>query len=290
MSDNPKISVVMPVWNGGKYVREAIDSILNQTFSDFEFIIIDDGSTDQTIAIIESYDDPRIRLFKREHEGIVSALNFGVEHARADWIARQDADDLSHPRRFEWQWRAVHRQNGTVLCYGNADYIDENGGRALVRESHFARTQALLRVLMLFKCPIIHTSVLFNKDAFSAAGGYLQEERHAEDYGLWGRMLADGRFAPVSKRLVRFRVHPESISNKCGTEQSSLTIKLRRQHSRLFSGLDDNAAQRMSERMQSGKFVDWVAGCFAYLRSTPYAFSVEMLGWMGSQGIRRIIK
>ena len=108
MTDAPLISVLMPVWNGEEYLRESIDSILGQTFSNFEFIVIDDGSTDSTPEILRSYQDPRLRIFRLEHAGIVSALNFGVDQAQTGWIARQDADDVSDPRRLEFQWREVN--------------------------------------------------------------------------------------------------------------------------------------------------------------------------------------
>src|ERR1700690_1943654 len=111
----PCISVVMPVWNGETFLREAIDSILSQTFADFELIIVDDGSTDGTAKILASYPDARLRVFRLDHAGIVVALNFGAAQARGTWIARQDADDISWPGRLEAQWKALQLNPHAVL-------------------------------------------------------------------------------------------------------------------------------------------------------------------------------
>ena len=101
----PRISIIMPVWNGEKFIAAAVDSLLAQTFTDFELLVIDDGSTDHTPEILRGYTDPRVRIFRLDHAGIVVALNHGLAQARADWIARLDADDLSLPRRLELQWQ-----------------------------------------------------------------------------------------------------------------------------------------------------------------------------------------
>ena len=109
----------MPVWNGERHLREAVDSILNQTFPDFEFIILDDGSTDSTPEILQEYEskDARIKIIKLNHEGIVVALNRGVAEAKTDWIARMDCDDIAHPERIERQWTAIRKRQKTVLCH-----------------------------------------------------------------------------------------------------------------------------------------------------------------------------
>jgi glycosyltransferase involved in cell wall biosynthesis len=122
---NPLVSVVMPVWNGEKYLAPAIAGILAQTFGDFEFIIVDDGSSDSTPAILQSYADPRIRVIRLDHVGIVTALNCGIAQARGAWIARQDADDISLPRRLEMQWAALARNPKAVLSHTDVEYIFE---------------------------------------------------------------------------------------------------------------------------------------------------------------------
>src|SRR4051812_43727318 len=119
----PKISIVMPVWNGEKYLRETMDSVLKQTFGDFEFIVIDDGSQDATMTILESYNDKRIRVLRQQHGGIVKALNAGVAHAQAAWIARQDADDVSLPTRLEKLFAVTRQKNDAVLVYSDVELI-----------------------------------------------------------------------------------------------------------------------------------------------------------------------
>ncbi len=109
----------MPGWNGETYLREAIDSILGQTFRDFEFLILDDGSTDSIPSIMAEYAklDPRIRIIPLDHQGIVIALNRGVQEARADWNARMDCDDIARPEHFARQWEAAQAKPGAVLCH-----------------------------------------------------------------------------------------------------------------------------------------------------------------------------
>lgn len=107
----PLISVIMPVWNAAPYLQEALDGILNQSFRDFELIAVDDGSTDESVSIIESYKDPRIRLIQQGRKGFVAAVNRGAAEARAEWIARHDADDISQPERLERQWELVRKRS-----------------------------------------------------------------------------------------------------------------------------------------------------------------------------------
>src|SRR5947208_1991791 len=138
----PKISVVMPVWNGEEFVGAAIESILTQTFPDFELIIVDDGSTDATPEFVGSYDDSRLKYHRLEHAGIVVALNFGVSVARADWIARQDVDDIALPQRFQMQWKAIQAHSDAVLSYADASLIGQDS--AALRQPRLPTTKALL--------------------------------------------------------------------------------------------------------------------------------------------------
>lgn len=285
MEHIPKISVVMPVWNGEKYIREAIDSILNQTYGDFEFIIIDDGSTDQTIEIIDSYDDSRIRLFKRDHEGIVSALNFGVGQARAEWIARQDADDVSLPERFKRQMRLL-KNSEAVLCYGACEMIGTPSGG---RTPYVARTKALLSLQMCIRCPIVHTSVLFSKTTFLKAGGYLEEERHAEDFGLWGRMLKQGNTIGIRQPIVLFREHAESISKQKADVQAAIAEKLCVQHCQQFCGLDAASGADTAAGLKSTEPTVWLKSCLKFIRQAKL-FNFELGAWCLSQTLRRGFK
>ena len=127
----------MSVYNGEKYLREAIDSILNQTFKDFEFIIVNDGSTDNSLKIIKSYNDPRITIINQKNTGLAKALNEGIKIAKGKFIARMDADDISEPERFKKEYKFMHVHDECVALGTNAIIIDENGNNLYITELAF---------------------------------------------------------------------------------------------------------------------------------------------------------
>lgn len=287
---SPAISVLMPVWNGAEYLREAIDSILNQTFSNFEFIVIDDGSTDSTPSILDSYKDPRLKVFRQEHAGIVSTLNFGVTQAQGDWIARQDADDVSHPRRLELQWLSVQERPDVTLCHTNFQILDGH----IVRRApaRFPRSKALVALRLCFQCPIVHSTVMFRKSAFYKAGGYKPEERHAEDYSLWARMIEDGGFVGIPRSLVSLRIHSESVSRQNQEIQFRLTKQIGIRQCQRFMQLSPVEAGRAHEalvhRTETGNWKEWfwlLAHCVPRMRRK----SAEMFLWLALQTARRLV-
>lgn len=239
---NPLVSVVMPVWNGEKYLAPAVDSILAQTFRNFEFIIVDDGSTDDTSNILKSYSDSRLQVHRLNHTGIVTALNHGIAHARSAWIARQDADDVSLPQRLEKQWVALKRSPQAVLAHTAVEFIGE--GSAGIGQARVPRSRSLTALRLCCQCPIVHSTTMFLKDAALAAGGYRQEERHAEDFALWGRLLAENEFVCLPERLVHFRVHPESVSRQNLETQAMLARKIAITHCEKFLQLNQDDATR----------------------------------------------
>lgn len=243
-TDKPLISVVMPVWNGETYLREAVDSILNQTFRDFEFLILDDGSTDSTPRILAEYAnrDPRIRIIPLDHQGIVIALNRGVREARAEWIARMDCDDIAHPERFARQRAAVQAKPGAVLCHTQIRIIGE--APYVTPAARFIHSEAMTLSRLCYQCPIVHPTVMFRKEAFLACGGYLPEERHAEDFGLWGRLLTEGAIVGISQPLLDLRVHQASISKQKAEVQIELSRKIALRHCRQFMRLNEQEAER----------------------------------------------
>lgn len=232
----------MPVWNGEKFLADAVDSLLAQTFTDFELLVIDDGSTDRTPEILRGYTDPRLRVLRLDHAGIVVALNHGLSQARADWIARQDADDLSLPRRLELQWQAVNRHPRAVLCYTGVAGFGE--GSLLGGETRLPRSRSFTALRLCFQCPVAHSTVLFKKSVALAVGGYFPEERHAEDFSLWGRMLEQGKFIGLPQKLVRFRVHNQSVSRQNLEAQQALARKIGTRHCRKFLRLNEAEAVR----------------------------------------------
>lgn len=288
---SPRISVIMPVWNGEKYLRAAVDSILNQTLADLELIVIDDGSTDGTAEILRSYSDPRLQVRRLEHAGIVVALNHGLACARSDWVARLDADDISLPHRLETQWQALAQRPKAVLCHTEVDFIGETEPTA--RRARLPRTRALTALRLCYQCPIVHSSVLFHKPTALAVGGYLPEERHAEDFSLWGRMLERGEFIGLPERLVKFRLHPLSVSQQNLELQKALAQKIGTAHCRKFMGLDEAEARRANALLlllpRERAFRDWLwflTSCAPRLRWK----SLEAIFWLGRQTLRQLSK
>src|SRR6185312_9442504 len=126
-TDQPKITVLMPAYNAGKYIREAVQSVLRQTYRDFELLIVNDGSTDDTLEIALSFTDPRVVVVNKEHKGIAAALNTGLKLATAPFIARFDADDICMPTRLETQFNFLQDHPDYVLVGSDAEYVLENG-------------------------------------------------------------------------------------------------------------------------------------------------------------------
>jgi glycosyltransferase involved in cell wall biosynthesis len=236
---NPTVTVVMSVYNGEKYLRDSIDSILGQTFKDFEFIIIDDGSTDNTHKILKSYKDPRIVLIARENKGLVASLNEGIGKAKGKYVARQDADDLSHPERLERQYKYIstHKDvavSATYIMEINLSGKEHNQRRVMSNEI----SNGFLETSMLSFNPIAHGSVMFDKQLFNKAGGYLENYWPAEDYELWSRMSQLGSLTVIRDKLYYFRVNPEGISLSMPDEQKKKVFQIQKEH--LSSLLEKN--------------------------------------------------
>ena len=281
----------MPVWNGASHLRESIDSILAQTERNFEFLIIDDGSTDDTVAIIEGYQDARIRLIRQEHEGIVVALNRGVAESRADWIARMDADDIAYPQRFELQLRALAKNPSAILCYSDIKIFGEDANRQGNRR--LPASMALLKAYLCYSPPFVHPTVVFSKQAFNAVGGYLQEERHAEDFGLWGRLISQGGFVGIRKPLLNFRIHLESISKQKADAQRQVADNISAIHCHKFLDASGSEAETVISILRGFEgrsgIDDWLwFGRHFLTRIKPQ--SLELWVWFFFQAIRRTLR
>jgi glycosyltransferase involved in cell wall biosynthesis len=202
----PQISVLMPVYNAERFLKEAIDSILWQTFTDFEFIIIDDCSTDSSPEILQSYTDPRIRLFRNEKNlGISATLNRGIELARAPLIARMDADDVSYPRRLQLQWEFAcqHPDGALYACW--AKEVDED--RQRLRMEHFNPKYYYYN--QTFECWIYHPTMLFRKEAVQSIGGYTVP--YSEDFNLIWELTRQHKMYVLPKFLLEYRITGQSL-------------------------------------------------------------------------------
>jgi len=204
-----KITVLMPVYNGEKYLREAIDSILSQTFTDFEFIIVNDISTDSTKEIISSYNDPRIRLINTDHNmGLVRSLNYGLKLAKGKYIARMDADDISLPNRLELQ--ATYLDNyPEVALLGTGKYIINQNGKILSKT--IALSDPCKNILK--SNTFTHGSVMFKKNISEELGYYNELFKYSEDYELWLRFAKYYKVSNLPQPLYKWRVHTENITN-----------------------------------------------------------------------------
>lgn len=208
----PKVSVLMPVYNGEKYLKDAIESVLSQTFTDFEFIIIDDGSTDNSAAIIKQLNDHRIRLYYQVNEGLAATLNRAVGLAKGKYLARQDADDVSLPRRFEKQVEFLEARPDYGMVGTWAEIWEKT--RKTERSHKHPSDNLTLMFDLLFDNYFVHSSVMIRKAIFDKIGLYATEKaRQPEDYELWSRVLRHEGFkvGNIPEVLVIYREVPSSI-------------------------------------------------------------------------------
>jgi glycosyltransferase involved in cell wall biosynthesis len=212
MSDNPLISVVMPAYNAERYVGAAVESILAQTFTDFEFIIIDDGSQDETGNIVRKFGerDPRIILIDQTNQGLVKSLNTGCAKARGKYIARMDADDISHPERFARQVAYLEEHPKVAVVGGSAEYLTDSGilPELMTRPIESAEIRAMLQQ----HCAMIHPATMFRRDAFEEVGGYRGVFVDAEDYDLWVRLSEKYELHNLPEVVLQYRIHPKQAS------------------------------------------------------------------------------
>jgi glycosyltransferase involved in cell wall biosynthesis len=201
----------MPVHNVAPYVRPAVESLLAQTFADFELVVIDDGSTDGSGDIIRSYGDPRIRLFRHERQrGLSASLNLGLSVAESDLIARQDGDDLSVPGRLERQVAVMSANPDLALLGGQASAIDERG-RALKPVARSVDPVSI-RWYGLFDNPFIHSAVMFRRRVVRELGGYdASFDPTSQDYALWSAIMRRHPIMNLPERIVTYRVRSSSI-------------------------------------------------------------------------------
>jgi glycosyltransferase involved in cell wall biosynthesis len=213
-SDPPLISVCMPVYNAERYAAQAVESILDQTLGDFEFLILDDGSTDGSMEVLRrsAAGDPRIRLTGRPNKGLVASLNELVDQARGEFIARMDADDVAMPERFARQVEYLRAHPEHVLVGSRVRLIDPEGDPLCdwcTMQQHEAIDAAYLRGDR--KTAVCHPAVMMRRDAVLAVGKYRPLEV-LEDNDLFLRLAEYGRLANIPEPLLQYRVHPGNFS------------------------------------------------------------------------------
>ncbi len=233
---DPKITVLLSVYNDEKYIGKAIDSILSQTFKDFELLIIDDSSTDKTRDIIQSYKDPRIRLVKNNKNiGITKSLNKGLKTARGIYIARLDSDDISCPERLEKQFSFLENNKDHVMAGSRTEVIGEDGDH--IEYWNQEESAELIFYTLSYRNCLTSSSVMFDKEIVSSLGGYDESCDRSEDFELWYRISREYKIYTIPEYLVKWRKRRESHSLKNLLEVDSRYRKIVTKRSKISKKL-----------------------------------------------------
>jgi hypothetical protein len=273
MTKAPFVSVVLPVFNCGKYIREAVESILKQTYTGFEFLIINDGSTDESLQILNDYanKDSRVKIINQHNSGIVVALNRGLIEAKGEWVFRMDGDDISLPHRIEMQTKMVRGDASLVLVGGWCQQINPEGIPLKINK-YPSKHDELIDALENAQAFYPHSSACFRRDTVMELGGYRERFRHAEDYDLWLRLSSVGKFSCCQNVILQLRKHPKNISNlSSGHIQQLRAIAAAICHFRRKAGLSDPS--QMTEELWQD-FLAWVQK-----RMDAEGYFQRMQGW-----------
>jgi len=227
MNNQPSISIVMSVYNASACLCDALDSVLQQTFSDFELLVVDDGSTDNSIEVVKSYIDHRIRLITNTHN-FISSLNKGINAATGKYIARMDADDIVFPCRLQTQFDFMESHPDIDICGSYAAMFGEMQGimQRPVEHKDIIST-------MLLSNPVIHPSVMIRVSMLRQSGClYSYSYPCAEDYKLWTKLALKGlKFANISEPLLRYRISPQQVTRTSPEDMYASSVKIRLEYS-----------------------------------------------------------
>lgn len=279
----PRLSVLMAAYNAMPYLPAAVESILAQTYRDFEFVIVNDGSTDNSPAYLDTLDDPRVRVIHQANAGLAAALNTGLEACRGEYVARMDADDLSLPERFERQVRFLdaHPAVGCVGCQ-TAQFGDAKVGGPL----HMPSThEEICRALNDGRHALVHPSIMTRTELVRRVGGYWPLRLVSEDHDLFLRLSEAAEMAAIGPVLFHYRVHRGSLNGKNMRSifrgiDYSLELARRRRAGEPPLGYDDFTKTR-DAGPAVGRVVEWVN---AFAKSSYLAGVGEMYGgrvWRG---------
>lgn len=207
------VSVLLPVYNAGKFLPETLNSLIVQSHADFEVIAVNDGSTDNSLEILQKYAafDDRIKIVDQKNAGLVATLNRAAKIASGEYLARIDADDIATPKRFERQVVELIDNPACILVASSFDVIDEEG--EFMYHDAVPTRQSDIKTAMLYRNPIAHGSVMIRKDAFERSGGYSSECGPTEDYELWTRLLDMGDIHILPNSLFRWRMNSSGITS-----------------------------------------------------------------------------
>jgi glycosyltransferase involved in cell wall biosynthesis len=243
INGQPLVSVITPVYNGERYVARTIASILGQTFSDFEYILVDDASTDSSLSIIKSFNDPRIRIIENEvNSRLVFSRNRGLEAARGKYIALIDHDDIALPHRLERQLKAMESDSSLVLIGSQMRYINEQDQVTSTRSYHRCESPEHCRAKLLFRNHFVNSSILFRQ--LEKPVLLSDQFQLAEDYDFIERYAAFGRIHVLDEALVHYREHDNNYSGKMQIETQAGCIRIKqRQLERLGFHVDEQLSE-----------------------------------------------
>lgn len=224
----PLISVVLSAYNAEKYIYEAIESILNQTYTNFELIIINDGSSDNTEEVILSFKDPRIRYIKnKQNRGLIYSLNRGLSEAQGKYIARMDADDYSLPERFAKQVKFLEENSDYIICGGQIEAFGDIKRR--VGKHIKPTTDKELKEYMFISSPFAHPTVMMRKSVLDLYNlEYDKDFKDSEDYKLWVDLSDKGLFYNLEDVLLKYRISESQITQRSNIQQQESARKVRR--------------------------------------------------------------
>lgn len=275
----PIVSVVMSVFNGERFLREAVESILQQSFREFEFIIIDDGSTDHSATILDSYhtDDARVKVYRKKHSGLVESLNQGCWLAQSKYIARMDADDIARKDRLERQVAFMDAHPEIGVLGGAVEWIDASGNS--LGTHRYPAEDHQIKASLLDGCALWHPTVVLRREAFVFAGGYRSVAVDAEDYDLWLRIADRFQLANLETVVLNYRIHPSQVSIRKTAQQTLSMLAVQVAASSRRNGLADPlnsvetitcealASLGVSKAKQQNKLAsyrrDWVRNMYA---------------------------
>jgi len=235
----PQVSVVIPVWNGERYLKQAIESILAQDFADFELIVVDDGSTDGSARIAGNFaGDPRVKVLTQANGGVVAARNVGLNAARAEFVAFLDADDIAKPTRLSKQLTYLQAHPEIAVVGSHISYFDD--GQGLIRTQEFPIGGTAVALALEAGNPLAQPAVMLRKSMALAVGGYRAAFKlGAEDYDLWLRLVEKHPLDNLPEVLTLYRIHPKSLTHRLRHEQTFAALAAACAHRRRTAGRSD---------------------------------------------------
>lgn len=228
----PEISVYMIVYNGQRHVGEAVRSILEQGFRDFEFVIVDDGSTDATFDILTAFNDPRVRIIRQPNIGRPKARNRALLECKGRYIAVIDADDMAMPTRLQRQWEFLERNPDISILF--TDYVTMNGEGGVLWTETLPPADLDLRKLLYYKNPILNSSAMFRHSVYEKIGPYDESMIYCQDYDFWVRGASMFRMACLSEPLAMKRLHDGMIMMNVNKLNLKCAIEVRKRAMRIF--------------------------------------------------------